>query len=135
LRFLQEHRSGSQLVRRGRISEGAGEDPYLGAAMARAQVRGFQGTPDNPHRFMATLKHFAGYGAAEGGRDYDAVYLSEEERMQNVYLPPFRAGVEAGAASVMSAYMDLNDVPASGNVHLQLQRLRGQRRPRGRQPG
>jgi beta-glucosidase len=101
----------------GRISEGAGEDPYLGAAMARAQVRGFQGTSDNPHFFMATLKHFAGYGAAEGGRDYDAVYLSEE-RIQNVYLPPFRAGVEAGAASVMSAYMDLNDVPASGNVHL-----------------
>jgi beta-glucosidase len=101
----------------GRISEGAGEDPYLGAAMARAQVRGFQGTPENPRAFMATLKHFAGYGAAEGGRDYDAVYIPEE-RMQNVYLPPFRAGVEAGAGSVMSAYMDLNDVPASGNVHL-----------------
>jgi beta-glucosidase len=85
--------------------------------MARAQVRGFQGTPENPRAFMATLKHFAGYGAAEGGRDYDAVYIPEE-RMQNVYLPPFRAGVEAGAGSVMSAYMDLNDVPASGNVHL-----------------
>ena len=101
----------------GRISEGAGEDPYLGAAMARAQVRGFQGTPENPRPFMATLKHFAGYGAAEGGRDYDAVYIPEE-RMQNVYLPPFRAGVEAGADTVMSAYMDLNDVPASGNIHL-----------------
>jgi beta-glucosidase len=101
----------------GRISEGVGEDPYLGAAMARAQVRGFQGTPENPRPFMATLKHFAGYGAAEGGRDYDAAYIPEE-RMQNVYLPPFRAGVEAGAGTVMSAYMDLNDVPASGNVHL-----------------
>lgn len=101
----------------GRISEGAGEDPYLGAAMARAQVRGFQGTPEDPHAFMATLKHFAGYGAAEGGRDYDAVYIPEEQ-LQNVYLPPFRAGIEAGADSVMSAYMDLNDVPASGNVHL-----------------
>jgi beta-glucosidase len=101
----------------GRISEGAGEDPYLGAAMARAQVRGFQGTPENPRPFMSTLKHFAGYGAAEGGRDYDAAYIPEEQ-MQNVYLPPFRAGVEAGAGSVMSAYMDLNDVPASGNVHL-----------------
>jgi beta-glucosidase len=101
----------------GRISEGAGEDPYLGAAMARAQVRGFQGTPENPRPFLATLKHFAGYGAAEGGRDYDAVYIPEE-RLQNVYLAPFRAGVEAGAATVMSAYMDLNDVPASGNVHL-----------------
>jgi beta-glucosidase len=101
----------------GRISEGAGEDPYLGAEMARAQVRGFQGAPDNPRPFLATLKHFAGYGAAEGGRDYDAVYIPEE-RFQNVYLPPFRAGVQAGAAAVMSAYMDLNDVPASGNVHL-----------------
>lgn len=101
----------------GRISEGAGEDPYLGAAMARAQVRGFQGTPGNPHLFMSTLKHFAGYGAAEGGRDYDAAYISEEQ-LQNIYLPPFRAGVEAGAATVMSAYMDLNNVPASGNVHL-----------------
>jgi beta-glucosidase len=106
-----------------RISEGAGEDPYLGAAMARAQVRGFQGTPENPRPFIATLKHFAGYGAAEGGRDYDAVYIPEE-RLQNVYLPPFRAGVEAGAGSVMSAYMDLNDVPASGNVHLLQEILR-----------
>jgi beta-glucosidase len=101
----------------GRISEGAGEDPYLGAAMARAQVLGFQGTPENPRPFLATLKHFAGYGAADGGRDYDAVYISEEQ-MQNVYLPPFSAGVEAGAATVMSAYMDLNNVPASGNAHL-----------------
>lgn len=109
----------------GRISEGAGEDPYLGAAMARAQVRGFQGTPENPRPFMATLKHFAGYGAAEGGRDYDAAYVPEE-RMQNVYLPPFRAGVEAGAATVMSAYMDLNDVPAAGNVHLLQDILRKQ---------
>jgi beta-glucosidase len=101
----------------GRISEGAGEDPYLGAAMVRAQVRGFQGTAENPRPFLATLKHFAGYGAAEGGRDYDGAYISRE-RLENVYLPPFRAGVEAGAATVMSAYMDLNDVPASGNVHL-----------------
>ena len=109
----------------GRISEGAGEDPYLGAAMARAQVRGFQGTPENPHPFMATLKHFAGYGAAEGGRDYDAVYIPEEE-MQNIYLAPCRAGVESGAGSVMSAYMDLNNVPASGNVHLLQDLLRSQ---------
>ncbi len=109
----------------GRISEGAGEDPYLGAAMARAQVRGFQGTPENPRPFMATLKHFAGYGAAEGGRDYDAVYIPEEQ-MQNIYLAPFRAGVEAGAGSVMSAYMDLNNVPASGNVHLLQDLLRSQ---------
>jgi beta-glucosidase len=109
----------------GRISEGAGEDPFLGAAMARAQVLGFQGTPQSPRPFMATLKHFAGYGAAEGGRDYDAVYLSAE-RMENLYLPPFRAGVEAGAATVMSAYMDLNDVPAAGNVHLLRDLLRNE---------
>src|SRR5271170_1441291 len=101
----------------GRISEGAGEDPYLGAAMARAQVRGFQGTPENPRPFMATLKHFAGYGAAEGGRDYDAVYLPDV-LLHNVYLPHFHAAEQAGAATFMSAYMDLNDVPASGNVHL-----------------
>ncbi len=109
----------------GRISEGAGEDPYLGAAMAGAQVRGFQGTPENPRPFIATLKHFAGYGAAEGGRDYDAVYISEEQ-MQNVYLPPFRAGIEAGAGTVMSAYMDLNDVPAAGNMHLLQDTLRAE---------
>ncbi len=109
----------------GRISEGAGEDPYLGAAMARSQVLGFQGSGDHPHAFMATLKHFAGYGAAEGGRDYDAAYIPEE-KLQNVYLPPFRAGIEAGAGSVMSAYMDLNDVPASGNTHLLSDILRKQ---------
>jgi len=109
----------------GRISEGAGEDPYLGAAMARAQVRGFQGTPQNPRPFLATMKHFAGYGAAEGGRDYDASYISEEQ-LQNVYLPPFRAGVQAGAATVMSAYMDLNNVPASANPHLLQDILRKQ---------
>jgi beta-glucosidase len=109
----------------GRISEGAGEDPYLGAAMARAQVFGFQGRPGSPRPFMATIKHFAGYGAAEGGRDYDAAYISEEQ-MQNVYLPPFRAGIEAGAGTVMSAYMDLNDVPAAGNVRLLHDLLREQ---------
>ena len=108
----------------GRISEGAGEDPYLGAAMARAEVIGFQGDPSSStHDFIATLKHFAGYGAAEGGRDYDAAYIPEEE-LQNVYLQPFRAGVNAGAGSVMSAYMDLNDVPATGNTHLLQEILR-----------
>lgn len=101
----------------GRISEGAGEDPYLGAAMARAQVIGFQGEPGTPRTFIATVKHFAGYGAAEGGRDYDASYIPEE-LLRNVYLPPFEAGVKAGAGTVMSAYMDLNDVPATGNTHL-----------------
>ena len=101
-------------ARWGRIQEGAGEDPYLGAAMARAQVRGFQGTALGPSSVVACVKHFAGYGAAEGGRDYDASYVPEE-LMRNVYLVPFHAAVEQGVGSLMSAYMDLNDVPASGN--------------------
>ncbi|MDP9792898.1 beta-glucosidase [Catenuloplanes nepalensis] len=97
----------------GRIVEGAGEDPFLGAAVAAAQVRGFQGDL-GPDRLVAGPKHFAGYGAARGGRDYDDADISDSE-LWNVYLPPFRAAVEAGALNVMSAYMDLNGVPASGN--------------------
>ena len=98
----------------GRIVEGAGEDPYLGAAMARAQVLGFQGDAIGPESVLACVKHFAGYGAADGGRDYDSSYVPEE-LMRNVYLVPFHAAEKAGAATFMSAYMDLNDVPASGN--------------------
>jgi beta-glucosidase len=105
-------------ARWGRMVEGAGEDPFLGAAMARAQVLGFQGKqPGAPDRVLACVKHFAGYGAADGGRDYDSSYIPEEE-MWNIYLPPFKAALDAGAGSVMSAYMDLNDVPASGNSWL-----------------
>jgi beta-glucosidase len=99
----------------GRIVEGAGEDPYLGSAMAAAQVRGFQGDYiGSPDHLLACMKHFAGYGAAEGGRDYDASYIPESQ-MYNVYLPPFHAAVQAGVGCAMSAYMDLNDVPATGN--------------------
>jgi beta-glucosidase len=102
-------------ARWGRMVEGAGEDPYLGAAMARAQVLGFQGKQlGAPDHVLACVKHFAGYGAADGGRDYDSSYIPEEE-MWNIYLPPFKAALDAGSGSVMSAYMDLNDVPASGN--------------------
>ena len=101
-------------ARWGRIQEGAGEDPYLGAAMARAQVRGFQGAHLGPTSVVACAKHFAGYGAAEGGRDYDGSYVPDE-LMRNVYLIPFHAAVQEGVGSLMSAYMDLNDVPASGN--------------------
>jgi beta-glucosidase len=105
-------------ARWGRMVEGAGEDPFLGAAMARAQVLGFQGKqPGAPDRVLACVKHFAGYGAADGGRDYDSSYIPEEE-MWNIYLPPFKAALDAGVGSVMSAYMDLNDVPASGNPWL-----------------
>jgi len=101
-------------ARWGRIVEGAGEDPFLGSAMARAQVRGFQGAKLGPNSVLVCVKHFAGYGAAEGGRDYDSVYVPEE-LMENVYLVPFHAAEEAGAGSFMSAYMDLNEVPATGN--------------------
>ena len=110
----------------GRIVEGAGEDPYLGSAMARAEVRGFQGAAiGSPNHLLACAKHFAGYGAALGGRDYEESYISEAQ-LQNVYLPPFRAAVEAGVGSIMSAYMDLNDVPATGNRFLLTDTLRTQ---------
>lgn len=99
----------------GRIVEGAGEDPYLGAAMAAAQVRGFQGPYlGSPGHIIAGPKHFAGYGAALGGRDYDEVDLSDSQ-LWNIYLKPFKAAVDAGAGNIMSAYMGLNGVPATGN--------------------
>jgi beta-glucosidase len=108
----------------GRIVEGAGEDPFLGAAVAAAQVRGFQGTDlGAPERIIAGPKHLAGYGAALGGRDYDEANLSEYE-LWNVYLPPFRAAIEAGAGNVMTAYMSLNGVPASGSGWLFTEVLR-----------
>ncbi len=99
----------------GRMVEGAGEDPYLGSAVAAAQVRGFQGTRiGSPGHIIAGPKHFAGYGAALGGRDYDESNISDNE-LWNVYLPPFKAAVDAGAGNIMSAYMALNGIPASGN--------------------
>jgi beta-glucosidase len=102
----------------GRIMEGAGEDPYLGSRMAEAQVHGFQGTDlANPDSILACVKHFAGYGAALGGRDYDSANISDDQ-LWNVYLPPYKAAVDAGAGSLMTAYMDLNSVPASGNSFL-----------------
>lgn len=110
----------------GRIVEGAGEDGYLNASMAAAQVRGLQGPRlGTPERLLATVKHFAGYGASEGGRDHDAANLSEAQ-LHNVYLPPFRAAIQAGVGSVMTAYMDLNDVPATGNRWLLRDVLRKQ---------
>jgi beta-glucosidase len=108
----------------GRIIEGAGEDPFLAAAVAAAQVRGFQGRGlGAPDRVVAGPKHFAGYGYAIGGRDYDEVNLSDSE-LWNVVLPPFRAVVEAGARNVMTAYMDLNGIPATGNRWLFTEVLR-----------
>jgi beta-glucosidase len=105
-------------ARWGRMMEGAGEDPYLGSRMAEAEVKGFQGdTIGSPDHILACVKHFAGYGAAEGGRDYDSSDISDEQ-LWNVYLRPFEAAVRAGSGSLMSAYMDLNGVPATGNSFL-----------------
>ena len=113
-------------ARWGRMMEGAGEDPFLGSAMAAAQVRGFQGPGlGTRDRILACAKHFAAYGAAEGGRDYDASNVSDEQ-LNNVYLPPFHAAEQAGAGCFMSAYMDLNGVPASGNRMLLHDVLRDQ---------
>jgi len=95
----------------GRIAEGSGEDPYLGSLMAAARVRGFQ------QNIFATVKHFAGYGAAEAGREYAETEISERT-MRELYLPPFKAAVDAGVASLMSAFNDIAGVPASGNAWL-----------------
>src|SRR6266699_2422396 len=95
----------------GRIAEGSGEDAYLGSLMAAARVRGFQ------QNIFATAKHFAGYGAAEAGREYNETEISERT-MREVYLPPFKAAVDAGVASLMSAFNDISGVPASGNAWL-----------------
>ena len=110
----------------GRIVEGPGEDPYLGAALARAAVRGFQGDHVGaPGHIIAGPKHFAVYGASEGGRDYDGVFVSDSQ-FYNTYLPPFAAAVEAGAGNIMSAYMELNDIPAAANDWLLTDVLRRQ---------
>jgi len=96
----------------GRIAEGAGEDPYLGSAMAAARVRGFQGKDLRaPDAVMATVKHFAAYGGAEGGRDYNTVDLSERT-LREIYLPPYRAGVDAGAGSIMTSFNEIGGIPS-----------------------
>ena len=95
----------------GRIAEGAGEDTYLGSLLAGARVRGFQ------ESILATAKHFAGYGAAQAGRDYNTADVSQRT-LRDVYLPPFKAAVDAGAATLMSAFNDIGGVPASGNAWL-----------------
>src|ERR1700687_5890485 len=111
-------------ARWGRMAEGSGEDPYLGAALARAYVRGYQGERlDAADSIAACPKHYVGYGAAEGGRDYNTVELSEHT-LRQFYLPPFRAAVDAGAATLMSAFNSLNGVPASANPFTLKQILR-----------
>jgi beta-glucosidase len=111
-------------ARWGRMTEGAGEDPFLGSAMAVAYVRGYQGSRlDAPDSVAATAKHFVGYGAAEGGRDYNTAEISEHT-LRSIYLPPFRASVDAGAASIMSAFNSLNGVPTSADPFTLRQILR-----------
>ncbi len=105
-------------ARWGRCTEGAGEDPYLGSAIARAYIRGYQGDSlSAPDSVAASVKHFAAYGAAEAGREYNTTDMSELQ-LRQVYLPPYHAAVEAGAATVMSAFNSLNGVPASANPFL-----------------
>ena len=108
----------------GRIAEGAGEDPFLGSAIAKAMVEGYQGKDlTDPQTMMATVKHFALYGAAEAGRDYNTVDMSRI-KMFNQYLPPYKAAVDAGAGSVMSSFNDVDGIPASGNKWLLTDLLR-----------
>lgn len=102
----------------GRVMEGAGEDTYLGARFAEARVRGFQGRGlGNTDAMIACVKHFAGYGAPIGGRDYNTVDMSERY-FRDFYLPPYEAAVRAGAATVMTSFNDYDGMPASGNKHL-----------------
>lgn len=108
----------------GRMVEGAGEDPYLGSVVAAARVRGFQGDDlADPKSVAACAKHFAAYGAAEGGRDYNTVDISEQ-LLREVYLPPFHAAAHAGVATMMAGFVDLNGVPATANSLLLSEILR-----------
>ncbi|MDQ3141412.1 MAG: beta-glucosidase BglX [Bacteroidota bacterium] len=110
----------------GRVSEGAGEDPFLGSVLAKAYVYGYQGDQlDSKSILMACVKHFALYGAAESGRDYNTVDMSKV-RMYNEYLPPYKAAIEAGVGTIMSSFNDINGIPATGNRWLMTELLRNQ---------
>lgn len=110
----------------GRVMEGAGEDPYLGSLIAAARVKGFQGKGlGNTDAVMACAKHFAAYGAAVGGRDYNSVDMSLNQ-LHEIYLPPFKAAADAGVATFMNSFNDLNGIPATGNKYLQRDILKGQ---------
>ena len=104
-------------ARWGRVMEGAGEDPYLGSLIAKARVQGFQGNLSNKN-IIACAKHFAGYGFAESGRDYNTVVVSDDV-LHNTILPPFKASVDAGVKTFMNSFNDLNGIPATGNTYLQ----------------
>jgi beta-glucosidase len=110
----------------GRITEGAGEDPFLGAAFARARVLGFQGSDYSaPGKILACAKHWVAYGAAEGGRDYNTTDMSEHT-LREIYFPPFKAAVDAGVGTLMSAFNNLNGVPTSANPFTLTKVLRGE---------
>ena len=110
----------------GRIAEGAGEDPFLGSVMAAARVRGFQGTDlRSPTSLLSCAKHFTAYGAAEGGRDYNTVDISERT-LREIYLPPFHAAVQAGVGTLMCSFNEISGVPSSGNRYLLTDILRGE---------
>jgi len=109
----------------GRVMEGAGEDTYLGSQIARARVKGFQGKSiGDTDALLACAKHFAAYGAAEGGRDYNTTDMSWR-RLYEVYLPPFQAAREVGVASFMNSFNDINGIPATGHTYLQRKLLKG----------
>ena len=111
-------------ARWGRVAEGAGEDPYLGSVMAAARVRGFQGTRlDDPASVVACVKHYAAYGGAEGGRDYNTVEMSEQ-LLRDAYLPPYKAALDAGAGTFMASFNEINGVPSSGSRFLMTKVLR-----------
>ena len=102
----------------GRVVEGAGEDPFLGSAMAAAKVRGYQGSDFSaPDKMAATVKHFGAYGAVQAGREYNTTDMSTQQ-LRNIYLPPYKAAVDAGAATVMSSFTSLNGVPDTANPYL-----------------
>ena len=114
----------------GRMAEGSGEDPYLAARMAEAMVYGYQGRTTDSTSMAACIKHFVGYGAAEGGRDYNSTFIPEHE-LRNVYLPPFEAGVKAGAMTLMTSFNDNDGVPSTGNAFVLKDILRKEWRYRG----
>ena len=116
----------SRDARWGRIMEGSGEDPYLTAKVAVAKVKGYQGSDlADPKTIAATAKHFAGYGLAEGGKDYNAVNIGKNE-LHNVVLPPFHAAADAGVATFMNAFNTIDGIPATGSESLQRQLLKGE---------
>ena len=109
----------------GRMAEGSGEDTWLDARMGEAMVRGYQGEPWDTTAMAACIKHFVGYGAAEGGRDYNSTFLTENQ-LRNVYLPPFEAAVKAGALTLMTSFNDNDGVPSTGNKFVVGDILRGE---------